>query len=234
MSEGVPEVDLEAQPASARPRIRIWDLPTRAFHWLLVLLIPAMWWTGKNDQAALHVTLGLFTFALVLFRLIWGVMGSSTARFAHFLKGPRRVMSYLNGRAAHAIGHNPIGGWSVAALLAVLSAQIGLGLFASNEDGDVFGPLSLWIDEDLVETVTELHEWLFNVLLALIALHIAAIAFYRIRGRRLTKPMITGKAVLDPEAERMKPGKWWVALLCLAAAIGITRWVIAGVPPFGS
>ena len=79
-----------------------------------------------------------------------------------------------------------------------------------------------------------MHELWFNVVLGLIALHIAAIIFYRLRGRYLTKPMITGKAALDPAAQRMKPGKWWVALICLAAGIAVTRWIIAGAPPFGS
>jgi cytochrome b len=116
----------------------------------------------------------------------------------------------------------------------MVGIQVGLGLFASDEDGIMQGPLARLIGFDAQETVTELHEDLFNVLLALAALHVAAILFYRLRGKNLVTPMITGRADVDSGVEPMKPGKWWAALLCLAVAIGITRWVIAGVPPFGT
>ena len=132
--------------AAAAPRpVRIWDWPTRIFHWLLVLLIPALWWTAENERTELHIQLGLITLALILFRILWGFLGSSTARFANFLKGPRGIAAYFGGRASGAVGHNPLGGWSVIAMLALLAAQVGLGLFASDEDGLYMGPLSLWL-----------------------------------------------------------------------------------------
>jgi cytochrome b len=124
----------------------------------------------------------------LLFRLLWGIFGSSTARFSNFLKGPRGVLSYLNGRSAHALGHNPLGGWSVAAMLAVLTAQVGLGLFSEDNDGLAWGPLSELLESDTVEWVTELHEWLFNVVLALIALHVVAIIVYAVKRRNLVGP----------------------------------------------
>jgi cytochrome b len=215
-----------SEAAPAAERVRIWDWPTRAFHWLLVLLIPALWWTAQNDRMALHATLGVTMAGLILFRLIWGLIGSSTARFANFLKGPRGIVSYLNGRAAHALGHNPIGGWSVAAMLALLSAQVGLGLFASDEDGEVIGPLSLWLKEDSVEWVTETHEWLFYVLLALTALHVAAILFYALGKRRnLVGPMLTGSGSAPAGAAPMRSAPAWRIALALLISIGAALWL---------
>jgi cytochrome b len=209
-----------------RPRVRIWDWPTRAFHWLLVLLIPAMWWTAENDQAELHVLLGLGAFALILFRLLWGLMGSSTARFASFIRGPRGVISYLSGRAAKVVGHNPLGGLSVVAMLALLTVQVGLGLFASDEDGEVFGPLSLWLDEGKVETITELHETLFNVLLVVIALHIAAILYYALVQRKnLVVPMLTGRGDASEGVEGMRGAPAWRLAVTLAITLGATAWL---------
>lgn len=216
----------EPAPPQRRPSVRIWDWPTRAFHWLLVLFIPAMWWTAENDLADVHVLLGIGVFALVLFRLLWGLMGSSTARFASFIRGPRGVISYLSGRAAKVIGHNPLGGLSVAAMLAVLAAQVGLGLFASDDDGEVFGPLSLWIDEDSVERVTELHDDLFNVLLVLIGLHIAAIVYYALVQRKnLVGPMLTGRGDAPDGLEEMRGAPAWRLLLALAVSLAAAAWL---------
>lgn len=217
-----------SQAADAAPaaRVRIWDWPTRLFHWLLVALIGGLWWTAENDEIELHVTLGVVTTGLLLFRLIWGVIGSSTARFANFLKGPRGVISYLNGRAAHAVGHNPIGGWSVAAMLAVLTVQVGLGLFAEDNDGLAWGPLSTLLDPDTVEWVTDLHEWLFNVILALMALHVAAILFYALFQRRnLVGPMITGRGSGPDGVEPMRGAPAWRLLVAAGIAGAVTFWL---------
>jgi cytochrome b len=120
----------------------------------------------------------------------------------------------------------------VLALFGALTVQVGLGLIAEDEDGLYTGPLSRLVSIDTSDKARDLHELWFNLILGLIFLHIAAIIFYRLRGRHLTKPMISGKAAVDPSAAPMKPGNWWVALLCLVAGIGITRWIIAGAPPF--
>lgn len=218
----------QAPPPSPDPppaRVRIWDWPTRAFHWLLVLLIPALWWTARYDRMDIHVQLGVAAAGLLLFRLIWGLIGSSTARFSNFLKGPRFILSYLNGRAARALGHNPLGGWSVAAMLALLATQIGLGLFASDEDGEVFGPLSLWLEEETVEWVTETHQWLFYLLLALIALHVAAILVYALRRRNLVGPMITGRGKAPKGAAPMQAAPAWRAALALLASASLAWWL---------
>ena len=212
---------------------RVWDLPTRLFHWSLVALIAFSWWSGKNDRVELHIWSGYAVLTLLIFRLLWGFFGSSTARFANFVRGPRAVLGYLRGQW-RGTGHTPLGALSVIALLLLLFAQVVLGLFNTDDDGLNGGPLAHLISFDASETVNELHFGLFDVVLVFIALHTAAIVFYRVAlGKRLTQPMITGVAELDPEAEPMRPAKWWVALLCLVAALAFTRWIVAGAPPFG-
>ena len=213
--------------------VAIWDLPTRLFHWLLAGLIAFSWWSAEYHYADLHIWSGMAVLSLIIFRILWGFFGSSTARFASFVKGPKAVFGYLQG-SWRGIGHNPLGALSVIALLALVGVQAGLGLFASDEDGIMQGPLARLIGFDAQDKVTDLHEDLFNWLLALTALHVAAIIFYKWRGKSLLKPMITGKGDVEPGIEPMKPGKWWAALLCVIAAIGITRWIIAGAPPLGS
>ena len=216
--------------------VRVWDLPTRVFHWMLVALIAFSWWSAENDELDLHIWSGLAVLTLLIFRLLWGVFGSSTARFANFVRGPRAMLGYLrNSRAWTAIGHNPIGAASVIAMLLVLAAQVGLGLINSDEDGLAEGPLAHLVGFDTNEFAHEWHDELFDVLLVLIGLHVAAIVFYRVAlGKKLTWPMITGRSALNPKAEPVRPGKWWAALLCLAVALAVTRWIIAGAPPFGS
>ena len=216
----------------ATTRVAIWDLPTRLFHWLLVALIALSWWSAEYHYDDLHVWFGIAVLTLLIFRILWGFFGSSTARFASFVRGSKAIFGYLQG-TWRGIGHNPLGALSVIALLALVAVQVGLGLFASDEDGLVQGPLAYLIGFDAQEAVTELHDDLFDVLLALVALHVAAIIFYRLRGKDLLKPMITGSDDVEPGVEPMRPGKWWAAVLSLAVAIAVTRWVIAGAPPFG-
>ena len=132
------------------------------------------------------------------------------------------------------IGHNPLGAVSVLALFAALAVQAALGLISEDEDGIYMGPLAKLVSIETSDRARHIHEFWFNVVLGLVVLHLLAILYYRLRGKDLTLPMITGRADLEPDAQPMRPGKWWVALLCLAAGIGITRWIIAGAPPIGS
>ena len=211
----------------------VWDLPIRLFHWVLAGLIGFSWWTAENSHTDWHIWSGCAILTLLIFRLLWGIFGSSTARFRSFVRGPRRVAEYLRGRWT-GIGHNPLGALSVITLLLAVSMQVGLGLISQDEDGIYAGPLAGLVSSDTSDKAREIHALWFNVILGLIALHVVAIIFYRLRGRHLTKPMITGRAMLEPGVRPMRPGTWWAALLCLAVGIGITRWVIAGAPPFGS
>ena len=188
----------------------------------------------KNHHTDWHIWSGIAVLTLLIFRLLWGFVGSSTARFVNFVRGPRAVLGYFRGSWA-GIGHNPLGALSVLALLGATAVQVGLGLISEDEDGIYAGPLSRLVSIDTSDWARELHESWFNVLLALIVLHVAAIIYYRIAvARQLTSGMITGRNVVDPSAEPMRPGKWWVALLCLVAALAISRWVVAGLPPFSS
>ena len=215
---------------------RVWDLPTRLFHWTLVVLVGLSWWSAENDQQDLHLYLGYGVLSLLLFRIGWGLAGSSTARFSSFVRGPGAVVRYVRDRFHWPLaGHAPLGALSVLALLAMLFVIVGTGLFAADEDGLFSGPLAYLVSVGVSDTMTGLHEELFDVLLVLIGLHVAAILLYRLAlGRNLLGPMITGKAELEPGIEPMRAGKWWVALICVVAAIAITRWIIGGAPPLGT
>lgn len=223
------------KPVPVASRIGIWDLPTRLFHWLLVALIAFSWWSAEEDHLDWHIWSGAAILTLLLFRLMWGLVGSSTARFANFIRGPRAIRDYLKDmKGWRPIGHSPLGALSVVALLCAVAVQVGLGLFATDKDGLHEGPLAFLVSGDQSEYIADLHEDFFNVLLVLIGLHIAALLFYRfVLGKKLVRPMITGSGEMAPGTEPMRAGKWWMALACLVAALGITRWVLAGAPPLG-
>jgi cytochrome b len=223
-------------PGALIEKAPVWDLPTRLFHWALAALIGFSWWSAEEEQLDWHMWSGYAVLSLLLFRLLWGIFGSSTARFANFVRGPSAVVAYLrDSKGWRAVGHTPLGALSVVALLGLTLLQVGTGLFNSDDDGLVEGPLAPLVSYDAADLAHDAHELLFNVLLVFIGLHIAAILFYRLfQGKKLLGPMISGRAALDPEVEPMRPGRGWVAVVCLLVALGLTRWVIAGVPPFGS
>ena len=176
-------------------------MPTRAVHWLIVALIPFSWWTAHSDHLPWHRLSGYTLLGLVIFRLIWGVWGSPTARFAHFLRGPTAVRAYLADGGKMTIGHNPLGGWSVAALLIALAAQITLGLFSIDEDSLEGGPLTGFVSFDTGRAIAHLHHLGFWVLIGLIVLHLTAIGVYAVRRRNLVAPMITGLVLAPPDLE---------------------------------
>ena len=214
----------------------VWDLPIRLFHWVLTALIAFSWWSVKNHQTEWHIWSGVAILTLLVFRLLWGLFGSSTARFANFVRGPGVVRDYLRDNSSWRFaGHSPLGALSVIALLAAVAVQVGLGLVSVDEDGLNEGPLAQLVSLETSEAARHLHETFFNVLLALIVLHVAAIVFYRLaRGQKLTGAMFTGRAALEPDVEPMRPGRGWVAIVCLIAALAVSRWVVAGVPPLGT
>jgi cytochrome b len=227
-------IDPDAAEITAAPQtIAVWDLPTRLFHWTLVGLIAFSWWTGEQGPEDLHMYSGYAVLTLLIFRLLWGVFGSSTARFASFVKGPGAVTDYLRSMKSWAgIGHTPLGALSVLVLLMVLFVQVGTGLIQTDDDGLVEGPLAPLVSYEVSEAAHDLHEVTFNLLLVLIGLHVAATLFYRLAlGKKIVGPMITGKAELESATEPMRPGQGWVAVLCLLVALGFTRWIIAGAPP---
>ncbi len=206
--------------------VRIWDLPVRLFHWAIVLLVPALWATHQWDMLDTHILLGEIMLGLVLWRLLWGVLGSSTARFAAFVRGPGAVLRYLRG-GGKAFGHNPLGGWSVVAMLLVLGVQVGLGLFASDEDSLYEGPLAHRVSYATARTLAHRHETVFWVLVALIALHVLAILYYRlVRRDDLVTPMITGRGEAVAGAGPLVPAPLWRLLLSVVLATAITFVVI--------
>lgn len=176
------------------PKLPVWDLPTRLFHWLLVLLFALSWWSAENHEMEWHYRSGLTLLMLLAFRLIWGFIGGSSARFAGFVRGPGATLDYLRGARAKSVGHNPLGGYSVIAMLLALVVQVGTGLFATDIDGLESGPLSHFVDFDQGRLAAKVHGTSFNILLVLIGLHIAAILFYLVvRRRNLVGPMVTGR-----------------------------------------
>src|ERR1035437_1681878 len=155
-------------------RIKLWGLPTRLFHWLLVILIVAAYITAKIGGNAMdwHGRIGLAILGLMTFRLVWGFVGSHHSRFASFLPTPASVLAYLRGRW-HGIGHNPLGAFSVFALLALIGLQLATGLFA-NDDIAFQGPLFNLISKELSDKLSGIHKLSINALIALIVLHLAA------------------------------------------------------------
>ncbi len=210
-------------------KIGIWDRPTRLFHWLLVVLIAAAWWTAEEEALDWHYRIGFAILGLLVFRLVWGLIGSSTARFAGFVRGPGAILDYLRGRAPPAVGHNPLGALSVLALLTLLAVQVGLGLFSSEDDGLYQGPLSHHVSLEASETLAERHEMMFNVLLAFIGLHLAAILFYTlVRRERLIGPMFSGGREGSSAEVPMVAAPLWRFLLAAGAALGLTLLIAGG------
>jgi cytochrome b len=200
----------------------VWDLPTRLFHWVLVGLLGFSWWSAENHRLDLHLISGIAVSGLILFRILWGFLGSETSRFAHFLRGPRAVRDYLRGSpTGPAIGHNPLGGWSVILLLLLVAAQVATGLFAVDVDGIESGPLSHLVDFEQGRVAAEWHELSFNLLLVLSAIHVLAILFYLLVLRRnLVRPMITGfiPAVSGSTSAQKAPPWRLVAAVAVAGA----------------
>jgi len=219
--------------------VRLWDLPVRLVHWSFVIGIGLLWWSAENHRMDLHFKVGLVMLGLVMFRLLWGLVGSSTARFASFVKGPAAIRAYLAGQkagtAAHVVGHNPLGALSVIALIGVLVLQIGLGLFAQDTDAVNSGPLNFLVSYDLAVEISEIHEAVFNVILGLAGLHIAAILYYRfIRHDNLVSPMLTGRRVFAEAVTTPRIASLWLALVCAVVAAALAVWVSWGLPPFAT
>lgn len=217
---------------SGRRTVLVWDLPTRLFHWCVVILVFLSWFSADRGWMTVHLGSGLTLLALLLFRIVWGLVGSTTARFANFLHPPGRVLFYLkslkSGDRLLYAGHNPAGGLMVAAMIAVLLAQVLSGLFAN--DGLRFnGPLALLIPSDLSDRVTDLHGLVFNLILLLIWCHVVAVGFYLLVKRdNLVLPMLTGrKRGSDvPESADLAFTRLSVALLLFFLTTGIAAWIM--------
>ncbi|MCG9915017.1 MAG: cytochrome b/b6 domain-containing protein [Phenylobacterium sp.] len=205
--------------------VRVWDLPTRLFHWPLVVLVVVAWLTA-GEQMNIHRYSGYAIIGLLVFRLYWGVFGGSTARFSSFVRGPGAVLAYVrNWRTAPLVaGHNPLGALSVLLLIGLLIVQVGLGLFAIDVNGIESGPLAQHITYEAGRWVSEVHELNFRFLQAAIALHLLAIAVYLLGKRRnLITPMITGQDAVAGLQGELQPAPLWR----LAVGVVLSALVVA-------
>lgn len=210
---------------------RIWDLPVRAFHVLLIGLVGLSWYTAETmhvfsfgaqegpSQFALHRWSGYSVLALILFRVVWGIVGSTTARFSHFLAGPGSVLAYvrslIRGGSADIVGHNPIGGWSVVLMLALLLSQAVIGLMASEDTYGLEGPLDHLVGKENSLWLGGIHHLLFEGILVVVGIHIVAVFGYLAFKRdNLITPMITGRSTKDV-GEPLTFRPVWLALAIL-------------------
>lgn len=213
--------------------VRVWDLPTRLFHWSLVACFIGSIASGKIGGNALvwHMRFGYAVFALLGFRLIWGFVGGRWSRFANFIYRPATLWRYLSGRARAEehldVGHSPLGSFSVFALLFFLAAQVATGLFADDEIATT-GPLNRFVSNAVALGATAWHtgagQW---ALVALIGLHVAAIVTYARRGQRLLPAMWHGDKPLpaDAPASDDGPARRWLALAVAVACLALAGWV---------
>lgn len=214
-------------------RFRVWDLPTRLFHWTLALLVLGQWGTAEWGWLDMqwHFYFGYALLALLLFRLLWGFVGSETARFTHFLRGPEAVAKFLGevlrpGPERRA-GHNPLGGWAVMLLIVLLSVQGVSGLYSSDEIA-LFGPLSGTVSADVVELMNEIHAFNQNLILGVIVVHVIAVFWHMLyKKETLIRAMFTGRKELpvDP-ALRFAPAwlAWLIAAIAAAVVWGVVSW----------
>ncbi|MCG5240138.1 cytochrome b/b6 domain-containing protein [Azospirillum doebereinerae] len=213
--------------------VPVWDLPTRLFHWSLAVLVAIAVLSAKMDVLWVHMLAGEAILSLVLFRLVWGVVGSQTARFADFVKGPRAILAYLGrkgtgGAAAEGatLGHNPLGALMVVALLLALGIQAVSGLFTS-DDVLIDGPLVPLASSAVVGALGTLHRLLSDGILILTGLHVLAVfAYLLVRKDNLIRPMVTGRKTVAtpvPAPRRASPA---LALAILAASAGLVAFVV--------
>ena len=179
--------DPDTQSETAK-RIPIWDRPTRVFHWVLAILFVVCFVSGRNGQFDIHIPAGQALLVLVVARILWGLVGSETSQLAGLVRSPATILAYIRTVPRREPdrygGHNPLGGLSVVAMLALLLLQTGLGLFAADVDGLHEGPLSFLVSYDLAREASELHAIVVDILLGLVGLHLAAILFHLIYKRR--------------------------------------------------
>jgi cytochrome b len=206
----------------------LWDIPTRLWHWLLVGGVALSWASAELQFYTVHEWSGYAVIVVVLSRIIWGFVGSRHARFTDFLVGPARVMEYLKGLPAASAGHNPLGGWSVLLLLTLLLLQSVSGLF--NSDDVLFsGPLYYWGSGEFRDAMGVVHEVAFNILLALVCLHILAVLYHQLRRReKLLQAMLRGSAQGREGSEAPVP--WWRAVAVVILVSLALWWGLAQAP----
>ncbi|MGC3981933.1 MAG: cytochrome b/b6 domain-containing protein [Steroidobacteraceae bacterium] len=217
---------------------KVWDLPVRIFHWLLVLAIIGAYVSYQAGIAYFkyHLWCGYTVVVLVSFRILWGLVGTYHARFWNFIRGPIHTLRYalatLRGKEAHYAGHNPLGAIMVIVLLGALLVQGITGLFGNDEILN-FGPLYGYITNELSLQLTSLHRQLFYWIMGAVALHIIAVIAHRIfKGENLVQAMFTGRKPADsvkPE-EEIRSSRLWLAIAVLAIVIAVLMWYVLHAP----
>ncbi|WP_179985169.1 cytochrome b/b6 domain-containing protein [Alteromonas macleodii] len=217
----------------------VWDLPTRLFHWLIVASLLAQYATVEwlENKVQWHFYIGYFTLFLIVFRLIWGVVGTRHARFSNFVTGPKKVFSYVktlfNRQSEPAIGHNPLGGWFVIVMLALLAIQAISGLFMTD---DIFldGPYRQLASEETLDLMNTLHHLAFDALLYVIALHIGAVIFYSVyKKQKLVPAMVHGSkdSLKEPKTAGIADSRLLRALIVALIAAAFVYVAIEVYPP---
>jgi cytochrome b len=238
MSERIMKAERSSQTNNDSTDIRVWDLPTRVFHWLLVSSFAGAWLTNELGPTyfTYHVWAGYFVVVLVSFRLLWGVLGTHHAKFANFIRHPKESFRY----AAHLVkrkplsyaGHNPLGAWMVLLLLGLMLIQAATGLFTNDEIFNV-GPLYGYVSNDVSLWLTQLHKDLFNWILVAVGLHVAAVLLYVIfKKENLVKAMITGKKPNKAYegAHHIDSSKVWLALVLIVIVSAVLAAIIVTAP----
>jgi cytochrome b len=210
--------------------MRVWDAPTRLFHWTLVVLIVVSYVAIRENWMTVHLTSGYLVLTLLLFRIVWGLIGSETSRFRSFLGNPLTGLQHLGRLHVREpdtqVGHNAACGWMVLVMLALLAVQVGTGLCA-NDGGATEGPLVKYVGKQDSDWLSGIHAWNFNILLGAIILHIVAVGAYAVFKRHdLVRPMITGKKRL-PAATRAPSVAHPLKALGVLVLAGAAVWVIA-------
>lgn len=215
-------------------RIRVWDLPVRLFHWVLVALLLFQVVSGKVGGRLIewHLYCGYAVFVLVVFRVLWGFAGSSSARFASFLARPAAALRFgmrlVSRRAETYAGHNPLGGWMVVALLVSLALQVGTGLL-SNDGIATDGPLAALVSIEVSDRLTELHRWNLWVVVVLAAVHTAAALYHwLVLKEDLIAGMVTGQRQLAGSQAPAVFAGHWRAMLVLGVALAAV-WLVVTV-----
>jgi cytochrome b len=173
-------------------KIKVWDFPTRFFHWSMVFLLGGLWWTAEIGEMQWHQICAYVLLTLIGFRLVWGLVGSETSQFKHFFVLPKQVIHYaFEQPKPNSIGHNPLGGYMVILLLCLLVVQLVSGLFATDE---IFteGPLVYLVSSDTTAWLTWLHKSNFNIILAMVVIHVIAVLVHGVKGDNLVKAMLSG------------------------------------------
>ncbi len=202
--------------------VKVWDGFIRFFHWALVGSILVLYISAENEWMELHFVTGYMTLALLLTRLVWGIVGGETARVSALLHSPKKALASLGAEQQHA-GHTAAGSYMVLAFFILLLVQLVTGLMSSD---DILseGPLVAYVPGGWVERATDLHHLNFNLLLAAIALHIAAIVFYRLKGKNLVKVLVTGRSGYVESAPSLKSGRTAFVLFAAILAGLLLTW----------